>query len=930
MTAGRLRRPGRMLPEEQLPCRRQTSVGAHLDVAEENELDVLRDIFPLPGHHAEAPSYTPHIAACTSSSRLRMRSQEYPSSALCIHSQEDSLLSFQLESCALARNVSTGMLLHHHIVVSGLDNSSSLRDGLAHMYGRCDSCSDAYYCFDNMGDRSASMWTFMISLQFEQKRDERTVVQFFQQSLHCNALPSIPIFLILLSSCKTKEALPRGKQVHVLVKSMACETNVAAGTALLSMYSRCDNFHEAWTLFDKILEKSVVTWNAMIAACVQHGNARLPIQLFLQMQQESAIPNIVTFVSAASSCARELDLSMGKSLHVQALNRGLESNVSLSAAFVSMYGKCGSIENASNVFHQVHVPCVVLWTGMLTVYCQLGCTEEVVYIYKQMQEMGILPNEVTFLCVLSACNTNDLVTTGRRVHAQINSRNIVSNTAMSTALATMYGKFGLTEESNQLFSSLTEKSNIAWNTMIHMFADSGKSGKGIQLFNDMLQQGVGPDKFTFVNVLHVCACSLSAFEGKKVHMHVSWTKFKLDVVICNVLIDMYSKCKLLCLAQMVFDGMHLRNTLSWNTLIAAYAQSGYHEKALILFSQMQLERMCPDAITFASVLPASAQRGQLFDCWRMHTEIICKGFDLDLVVATAVMTSYGRHGHLRSAEHVFHRSHERDDNLWNAFITLLGQHDSSQACQLLYDMKNQGFIPSSMTLAFSLSACPSSYPLARVRQLHVSVLHSGMEVNEIELCILVCAYAECGDLQKACSLFSVPNCSRMLCNCMVGAFAGHGKGRQVLRFFKEMKRWGVSPDEVTLLNLLSGCNHSGLGLVEDAFDAVMSMEYLSRSRSLLAMFHWDCIIDLLGRVGQLNEAMCLTSIMPFQPTLVTWTSLLGACTNMFDIQRGECAANYLFELSQERFVPQFSFYRKLKHSGDMCGRPCFMANIWKG
>ncbi|MCO5557847.1 hypothetical protein L7F22_011419 [Adiantum nelumboides] len=780
------------------------------------------------------------------------------------------------------------------------------------MYGRCGSQSDAFYCFDNLADRSTSTWTFIIGLQLEQKRNERIGVQLFRQSLNCNAFPDISTVLILLSSCKDKEALTRGKQVHVLVKVMGCELDVAAGTALLSMYSRCGNFHEAWMLFDLIPEKSFVTWNAMIAACVEHDNAKTAIQLFMHMHQEGLLPNVVTFVSAASSCAKELDMFMGKLLHVQALNTGLKSNISLAAAFVNMYGKCGNVENATKVFLEVHAPCVVLWTGMLTVYCQHGYINEVVYLYMQMQEKGILPNEVTFLCVLSACLNSNFLTIGKRIHAQFSSGGIEFNTSMSTALAAMYGKVGLTEESDRLFGSLAKKSTIAWNTMILLWADSGQHNKGVQLFLDMLQQGISPDKFTFVNVLHVCVCSLSAFEGKKIHTYVLQTEFRLDVVVCNVLIDMYNKCKLLSLAQMVFDGMHLKNTLSWNTMLAAYVQSGYHEKALILFSDMQFEGICPDAVTFASILPASAQRGRLFDCWRMHTEIICRGFDLDLVVATELMTSYGRHGHWESAEIVFHRSHDRDDNLWNAFISLLSLHDSTQAFQLFDDMKNQGFIPSSTTLAISFSEYPSAYSLARVRQLHVSILHSDVEVNETELGILVCAYAECGDLEKAWSLFSVPNCSRMLCNCMVGALAGHGKGTQVLELFEEMKQWGILLDEVTLLYLLSACNH--FGLVEDAFGAVHIVRSLSSS--LLAVFHCDCMIDLLGRVGQLNEALFLTNVMPFKPTIVSWTSLLGACTNIVDIQAGEHAADHLLEISQEVVAPQFSFSRKVKYSAE--------------
>lgn len=67
--------------------------------------------------------------------------------------------------------------------------------------------------------------------------------------------------------------------------------------------------------------------------------------------------------------------------------------------------------------------------------------------------------------------------------------------------------------------------------------------------------------------------------------------------------------------------------------------------------------------------------------------------------------------------------------------------------------------------------------------------------------------------------------------------------------------------------------------------------------------HYDCLIDILGRAGQLEELDALFNRMPCLPTIVSWTTLLGACRNQRDVVRGRLAAKHMFELDSKDASP---------------------------
>jgi pentatricopeptide repeat protein len=138
----------------------------------------------------------------------------------------------------------------------------------------------------------------------------------------------------------------------------------------------------------------------------------------------------------------------------------------------------------------------------------------------------------------------------------------------------------MTPDTVQLHSS-------SWTRRLTRYVKAGQYEKMMELFQQMQQAGMSPNRFTFLPVLNACA-SLRAIEnGRRVHEEIIQTGYESDVIVGSSLIDMYAKCGSMEDAHRVFNRMPTRNAISWTSMIQGYVRCGEGKRALELFWQMQ-------------------------------------------------------------------------------------------------------------------------------------------------------------------------------------------------------------------------------------------------------------------------------------------------------------------------------------------------------
>lgn len=285
----------------------------------------------------------------------------------------------------------------------------------------------------------------------------------------------------------------------------------------------------------------------------------------------------------------------------------------------------------------------ISWTSSIARHCRNGRLADAAAVFTRMRTVGVEPNYVTFVTLLSGCAgfPSQAPYLGASIHALVRKLGLdTCNVKVGTAIVDMYCKCGRLDLASLSFGEIRVKNKVTWNTMINGCMRNGEFEKAMQLFDEMPNRdvvsytslidgfvkkghfelalewfqemqlaGVEPDHVTFSSILSACANLGVLGLGLWVNRFVLQHDFSGNVRINNSLIDMYSRCGCIDFAIQIFKSMPKRNTVSWNSVIVGCALNGNAEEALEYFNLMQKDGFEPDGVSFTGALSACSHAG---------------------------------------------------------------------------------------------------------------------------------------------------------------------------------------------------------------------------------------------------------------------------------------------------------------------------------
>eukprot|EP01018_Ginkgo_biloba_P039547 Gb_03571 [translate_table: standard] len=615
------------------------------------------------------------------------------------------------------------------------------------------------------------------------------------------------------------------------------------------------------------------------------------------VQEFQAANSLGFYDSLLHSCTNVKSLAEGKQIHAHMLINGSDQNAFLVTKLISMYAMCGSLVNARLVFDKNPKQSTLLWNAMIRAYVKNRLCEQALALYNQMQQAGTRPDKFTFPCVLKACADVSALQQGKEIHDYIITSGYETDVFVGNGVVNMYSKCGHVKMARHVFDKMSQRNMVTWNSMISGYTQNGSWEDALKLFRKMQLENVKPNAVTITSILPALAQLASLQLGKEIHDYVIRTEFEADTLMMNSLIDMYAKCVSIESAKHVFENMPARDVGSWNTMIACYAQNGYWIEALKLFHRMEQAGVKPDSVTIVSVLPACARLGALQIGKKIHNCVIRNGLDSHVAAGNALIDMYAKCQCISFARHVFDKMSSTDVVSWNVVIAGYshnGHYD--EALNLFRQMEQACLVPDSVTMATILPICSHLGALLQGKEIHNYIIRSGFDAD---VCIgntLIDMYAKCGSLEFACHVFDKMSKRDLVSwSAMIAGYGMHGHGEEALRLFDQMEQAGVKPDHITFIAVLSACSHAGF--VDEGW------LYFNRMKRLYHVIprldHYACMVDLLGRAGQLDEAYNLIKTMPLEPDAGVLGALLGACRIHSNIELGEWVAEQLFELEPE-------------------------------
>ncbi|XP_072960466.1 pentatricopeptide repeat-containing protein At3g49170, chloroplastic [Typha angustifolia] len=323
-------------------------------------------------------------------------------------------ISSVISSCTELGSICLGQQLHSLAIRTGLISDVCVGCSLVDMYAKCatgGSMDESRKVFNWMPEHNVMSWTAIMSGYAQCDGHEEEATRLFCEMVEEGVRPNQFTYSSILKACANLSGIDVGKQVHGHVTKSGLASVNFVGNSLVSMYAQSGRMDDARRAFELLFEKNMISYNAIIDGFVKSSNSEEAFELH-QIESMDIGFSAFTFASLLSAAASVGLMTKGQQLHAQLLKSGFGSDKCIGNSLVSMYSRCGNLEDACKAFYEMDDPNVITWTSMITGFAKHGFADQALRLFHSMVSAGAKPNEVTYIAVLSACSHAGLVKEG--------------------------------------------------------------------------------------------------------------------------------------------------------------------------------------------------------------------------------------------------------------------------------------------------------------------------------------------------------------------------------------------------------------------------------------------------------------------------------------------------------------------------------------
>ncbi|PON54035.1 Tetratricopeptide-like helical domain containing protein [Parasponia andersonii] len=514
----------------------------------------------------------------------------------------------------------------------------------------------------------------------------------------------------LVQKCTSVASLKQARQLHALL--LTTTTVVWRSPYLynniISMYSRCRSVGDARKMFEKMPQRNVVSFNALIAACSRvPDHAVSALKMSTQMGVECVSPNGSTFTSLFQASSVLEDWLVGSLIHAQVVKFGYLNDQRVQTSLLGMYSKCGDLHAAGKVFGWLVDKDVVAWNSIMYGNLKNDEAEKGLHLYEDMLRTGVTPTQFTYSMVLNVCSRVGDYQLGQLTHARVIVSISEADLTLQNALLDMYCNCGDIETAFTLFRRMENKDLVSWNSMISGYIENGDGEKAMYVFVRL--RGISffkPDQYTFAAVISATAGCLACGYGKPLHAQVIKEGFEKSVFVGSTLVSMYFKNGEAESADKVFHSISEKDVVLWTEMITSNSRLAQGNNAIKFYYKMCREGNKVDSFALSGALSACADLAILKQGEMIHSQAIKTGYEAEMSVCGSLVDMYGKNGIVEAACSVFSQASNPDLKCWNSILGGFSHHGmAEEALDIFNGIRKHGLNPDQVTFLSLLSAC---------------------------------------------------------------------------------------------------------------------------------------------------------------------------------------------------------------------------------
>ncbi|XP_021752412.1 LOW QUALITY PROTEIN: pentatricopeptide repeat-containing protein At5g19020, mitochondrial-like [Chenopodium quinoa] len=498
---------------------------------------------------------------------------------------------------------------------------------------------DALQLFDVMPDRGGVAYTTMI-MGLAQSDRWSQAISIFKGMRVAGVAPNEVTMASVISSYTRVGRISDGRALQALTTKLGLKDFVLVSTNLLHLYCVKSSLEDARRLFDEMPEKNIVSWNVMlngyskakfvdlardlfdniperdlvswgtiVDAYVQVDRLVEALTLYRSMLSAGLRPNDVMVVDLVSGCGRVVAIGEGQQLHSTIVKAGFNCYDFIQSTIIHFYSACGKInlaclqfeeacqshlaswnalisgfirngmiQKAQELFDRMPERDIFSWSSMISGYSHGGQASMALELFRGMVAVGVQPNEITMVSVLSAIASVGALKEAKWAHEFIRNNSIPLNDNLIAALIDVYAKCGSISNALDVFNPLRPKitSISPWNAMICGLAMHGHATLSLRIFEDLEKTGIQPNAITFIGVLTAC-CHAGLVEAGEKYFESIKNVYQIDPNIKHYgcMVDLLGRAGKLQEAEAIIESMPMQaDVVIWGTLLAACRTHG--------------------------------------------------------------------------------------------------------------------------------------------------------------------------------------------------------------------------------------------------------------------------------------------------------------------------------------------------------------------
>ncbi|KAG6519127.1 pentatricopeptide repeat-containing protein At3g53360, mitochondrial-like [Zingiber officinale] len=331
-----------------------------------------------------------------------------------IHYPNEFHFGSAFSACGNIKNLQYGEQMHGICYKFGYERNEFAGSSLSEMYAQCGLLDRTKKVFNEIKMPDLVSWNSILSACSSLGLSDEAF-QLFSEMRDIGVEPDDITIRCLLCACTDCDSLLKGEMIHSHAVKLGWDENIAVLNSLLMMHSKCAGLSTAIKLFEEMKDRDRVSWNTILSACLQHQQSKEVFSFINLMQNSEFKFDQITLNAILNACADLAYLDMGSQVHAYALKVGLEFDTMVRNAIIDTYAKCGSLEDARKLFDLVgDRNDVFSWSSLILGYAQYGHAKESLELFWHMQSLGLKPNHVTYVSVLTACSHVGLIDQGLR------------------------------------------------------------------------------------------------------------------------------------------------------------------------------------------------------------------------------------------------------------------------------------------------------------------------------------------------------------------------------------------------------------------------------------------------------------------------------------------------------------------------------------